>query len=610
MPSKQQFRAWAWFKQSRPATVVCWLWPFLRPDQRRLAVITGITLGLTLIEASIPLVVGRLIDQITATASVPTVVWGVLMVVAIAAVCRGVLVAQQQARIGELGERVAARMRACLWSHLQQVPLEYVRQRGAGRLSLRFLSDTRMLQRLLAQGIVQGAQDIVLLTLVLIALGAIHWRLLIGIAPLIPVYLIAFARINPVLRKVSRSARRQRSRLSAYLHDRFDGMAMIKAYMRYDVEERRLRRLTRRLARYGAQRAMQSGLLQGVSVGAVSLSGVLVLLLAATEIGAGRITSGELIVFYALLGLIAPMFQRIALVNRIIQESYISLERLQATLQTTPEQPHDDSRPALRVQAGSIVIDRVSCRQSGRGYVLRNVSLLARRGELIAITGPNGAGKSTLLELLLGLRQPDSGRIEIDGQPITDVSLESLRAAIGFVPQDMELFDGTIAENVLYGVRHGIPEEQIMRAAKLVGLDRLVGQLPQGWQTRVGRGGKTLSGGQRQLIALARALAADPPILVLDEVGSALDAEAEERVAHTLRRLAAERTVIATTHRAATLHLADRIYVLEQGRVAEVGTHHELLAAQGVYARLFQSESTEVAEVLPEPFCNDQGGES
>lgn len=493
----------AWVRRLRPVTMMGWLWPFVRPDRRQLGVIAGITFALTLIEASIPLIAGRLIDQITATASGTSVVWWALAVLAAAAVGRGALVAQQQARIGELGERVAARIRARLWSHLQLVPLEYVRQRG-GRLSLRFLSDTRMLQRLLAQGIVQGAQDIVLLTLVLIVLGAINWRLLIGIAPLIPVYLIAFTRINPGLRKASRSARRQRSRLSAYLYDRFDSMAMIKAYMRHGLEERRLNRLARRLARYGARRAKQSGLLQGAAIGAVSLSSVLVLGLAAGEIAAGRISSGELIVFYVLLGFIAPMFQRIAVVNRILQEAHISLERLYATLQTAPEQPQNDARPALQVQTGNVQVEQVSCRRNGRGYVLRKVSLAARRGELVAITGPNGAGKSTLLELLLGLRQPDSGRIVIDGQAIADVSLESLRAAIGFVPQDMELFAGSIAENVLYGVRRGIPEEQIMRAAALTGLDRLVARLPDGWQTQVGRGGKTLSGGQCQLIALAR----------------------------------------------------------------------------------------------------------
>ncbi len=575
----------------RVTDVVVWFWPFLRADRGRLIILASVTLLITAIESGAPLVVGWVLDQLITTSTVPPTIWWMLTLLAGAAIGRGALIAAQQARIGELSERVAARIRATLWSRLQQAPLEYVRQRGAGRLSLRFISDTRMLQRLLAQGLVQGAQDIFFLALALIILGCLNWHMLIGVAPLLPIYLIAFLRINPVLRKASRSARRQRSRLAAYLHDRFDGIAMVKAYMQYSSEERRLQRLTRRLARYGSRRAVQSGRLQGIAVGAIGICSVLVLMLAATEIAAGRMSGGELVVFYTLLGLMTPIFQRIAVINRVMQESWISLERLQAILQTAPEQPQHDDRPALRVTAGQIVVDQVSCRRSGRGVVLRKVSLTANRGELVAITGPNGSGKSTLLELLLGLRYPDNGRILIDNQSAAEVSLASLRSAIGFVPQDIALFDGSIAENILYGVRHGIPEERLLSAAAITGLDQLIERLPQGWHTRVGRGGSALSGGQRQLIALARALAADPPILVLDEIGSALDAEAEEYIAQTLLRLAEERTIVVATHREATLRLAHRIYVLDQGRVVESGTHTELLNAQGWYARMFGQQA-------------------
>ncbi|NWG19881.1 MAG: ABC transporter ATP-binding protein [Chloroflexi bacterium] len=584
-------------RASRFVRVLLWLAPFLRPDRRRLLAVAATTLLLTITETTTPVIIGIFVDVMLDAAHDSRSAgmnghWLLLVLLAVMALARGFLVARQQAQIGDLGEGVAARIRTRLWGHLQDVPLDYVHRCGPGRLSLRFISDTRMLQRLIAQGMVQLAQDMLLLGAILAALMIINWRMTLGVALVMPVYLVLFYRLNPSLRHASRAARRSRSRLAAYLHDRLEGMVVIKTYVRQMAEERRLKRLARRLARNGARRASQSGALQGLAAGVVALSSVIVLALATLEVSSGRITAGGLVLFYTMLGLIIPIFQRIALANRIFQESYISLERLQQTMNVASERPVRDTRPRLRVSDGEVMVEGVTCRRSERGTVLRNVTLHARRGELIAITGPNGAGKSTLLELILGLRQPSTGRICIDGQSIGEVALDSLRAAIGFVPQDAPLLDGAIAENILYGVRSGIPEEQIQRAAELTGVDQLVARLPNGWQTRVGPGGGNLSGGQRQMVALARALAADPPILLLDEAASALDAGAEEQLARTLRQIAQQRTVIVSAHRPATLHLADRIYVLERGRVVEVGSHTDLFATNGVYARLFRAGST------------------
>ncbi len=584
-------------RASRFVRVLLWLAPFLRPDRRRLLAVAVTTLLLTITETTTPVIIGIFVDVMLDAAHDSRSAgmnghWLLLVLLAVMALARGFLVARQQAQIGDLGEGVAARIRTRLWGHLQDVPLDYVHRCGPGRLSLRFISDTRMLQRLIAQGMVQLAQDMLLLGAILAALMIINWRMTLGVALVMPVYMVLFYRLNPSLRHASRAARRSRSRLAAYLHDRLEGMVVIKTYVRQMAEERRLKRLARRLARNGARRASQSGALQGLAAGVVALSSVIVLALATLEVSSGRITAGGLVLFYTMLGLIIPIFQRIALANRIFQESYISLERLQQTMNVASERPVRDTRPRLRVSDGEVMVEGVTCRRSERGTVLRNVTLHARRGELIAITGPNGAGKSTLLELILGLRQPSTGRICIDGQSIGEVALDSLRAAIGFVPQDAPLLDGAIAENILYGVRSGIPEEQIQRAAELTGVDQLVARLPNGWQTRVGPGGGNLSGGQRQMVALARALAADPPILLLDEAASALDAGAEEQLARTLRQIAQQRTVIVSAHRPATLHLADRIYVLERGRVVEVGSHTDLFATNGVYARLFRAGST------------------
>ena len=188
---------------------------------------------------------------------------------------------------------------------------------------------------------------------------------------------------------------------------------------------------------------------------------------------------------------------------------------------------------------------------------------------MVALVGANGAGKSTLLELLPRFRQPTNGRIVIDGQDTAGVSLESLRSKIGFVNQETPLFDGTITENVTYGTRDDASEEQIQQAARLAGVDELVASLPEGWETKVSEGRRMLSRGQRQRVVLARALAADPPIIVLDEVGSALDIETQRTLAEQLRMLAQHKTVIVATHSMPAMLMADRVYKMEGGRIVE-----------------------------------------
>jgi ABC-type multidrug transport system fused ATPase/permease subunit len=291
--------------------------------------------------------------------------------------------------------------------------------------------------------------------------------------------------------------------------------------------------------------------------------------LAAEEVAAGRLSAGYLVTSYALIGLLAPVVQRITTFNRTLQEAQISVERLAQTLAEEPESPRDEELPEVEVSEGLVSVEGVSFSYPDGTLALDEVSLTAGRGELVALVGPNGAGKSTLLELLPRFRQPTNGRIMIDGQDIADVSLESLRSKIGFVNQETPLFDGTITENVTYGTRDDASEEQIQQAARLAGVDELVASLPDGWETKVREGRRMLSSGQHQRVVLARALAADPSIIVLDEVGSGLDIETQRTLSEELRVLAQHKTVILATHSMPAMLMAERVYRMEGGRIVE-----------------------------------------
>src|SRR5215218_3337838 len=552
------------------------LWPYLKQERRRLFLIAAATLGITVVEVSIPILVGIFLDSLLSELSgrQPTMApvldnRTIIALLAVGALLRGYLLYQQRSLSGQTGQRVAARMRDALWVHLQQMPLEYTRRRGPGRLLVRFISDTKAVQRLVSQGMVQLVQDVLVVIGVIAVLTYLNLLVGLGTILLLPLIALIFRRINPRVQKASRDTRTRRTRLSAYMNERLTGLAAVKIHGRQRAEAKRARKLNRNVASRGGRLATAGAQLQGASAGAVALVTTLTLALAAEEVAAGRLSAGYLVTSYALIGLLAPIVQRITIFNRTLQEAQISVERLAQTLAEEPESPHEEELPEVEVSEGLVSVEGVSFSYPDGTLALEDVSLTARRGELVALVGPNGAGKSTLLELLPRFRQPSNGRIVIDGQDIADVSLESLRSKIGFVTQDTTLFDGTIAENVTYGARGDTSEEQIQQAARLAGVDELVSSLPEGWETKVSEGRRMLSRGQRQRVVLARALAPDPSIIVLDEVGSALDIETQRTLAEQLHMLAQHKTVIVATHSMPAMLMADRVYKMEGGRIVE-----------------------------------------
>src|SRR5215218_9525281 len=563
------------------------LWPYLKPERRRLLLIAAATLGLTVVEVSVPILVGifmnSLLSELSGRQSTTAPVMDnrmILVLLAVGALLRGYLLYQQRSLSGRIGQRVAARMRDAVWVHLQEVPLDYARRRGPGRLLVRFISDTKAVQRLVSQGMVQLGQDVLFVGGAIAVLTYLNLVVGLSTALLLPLTALIFWRINPRVQQASRDTRNRRTLLSAHLNERLTGLAVVKIHGRQREEAKRVGKLNRKVASRGARLASAGGQLQGASAATVALVTTLTLGLAAEEVAAGRLSAGYLVTSYALIGLLAPIVQRITIFNRTLQEAQISVERLAQTLAEEPESPHEEELPEVEVSEGLVSVEGVSFSYPDGTLALEDVSLTARRGELVALVGPNGAGKSTLLELLPRFRQPSNGRIVIDGQDIAGVSLESLRSKIGFVTQDTSLIDGTTTENVTYGVRGDASEaseEQIQQAARLAGVDELVASLPDGWETKVREGRRMLSSGQRQRVVLARALAADPSIIVLDEVGSVLDIETQRTLTEQLRVLAQHKTVIFATHSMPAMLMADRVYRMEGGRIVEEDRHEVVL---------------------------------
>lgn len=334
------------------------------------------------------------------------------------------------------------------------------------------------------------------------------------------------------------------------------------------------------------------------AISAVATAGLFYL--AAVEVRNGAMTVGDLIYFYMCMGDLFMPLVALANVNAALQQMAVVVSRV---FEVLDEEVVIQDRPnAVRLESvqGRVMFRNVSFRYSEAGdEVIKDLSFRVRPGESLAVVGPSGSGKSTLVNLLLRLYEPTQGRVLLDDYDIRDIRLSSLRRHISVVPQEPVLFSGTIAENIRYG-RNEVTPDQIMTAAKQSELHDFVMDLPEKYEAKVGERGSNLSGGQKQRLAFAMALLTDPSILVLDDTTSALDAKTEARIQATLDRIMANRTTFVITHRISTAQRADRILVLDNGRMANWGTHDELVATPGVYLDLYEQQQSQPDPVLAE----------
>lgn len=487
-----------------------------------------------------------------------------------------------------IGQRVMFDLRRELFGHLQRLSIPYFDRNPVGRLMTRLTSDVESLNELLSSGVVTIFGDVFTLIAIFLMMAFMDWRLTLVVVVVIPFLLGLAFMFRHRVRSAYRDIRIRLARINAFLQEHLSGMRVVQLFGREVAAGRAFDRVNRdHLTAH-----LRSIRIYAVFFPAVELltSVALAFLLwygGARTLG-GTLTVGVLAAFLQLTRRSFQPLQDLSEKYNILQSAMASSERVFAVLDTQPEivearHPVTLTRPVR----GEIRFEDVWFRYAATGpWVLRDVSFAVRPGDMVALVGHTGAGKTTIANLLLRFYDAERGRIRLDGHDIRHLSLADLRRAIGLVQQDLFLFTDDILANLTLG--NAAREERARAAAHRIGVDRVIARLPGTWSFRVGERGQSLSVGERQLLAFARALAADPAILLLDEATSSVDSETEARIQSAMHELMQGRTSVVIAHRLSTILEASQILVLHHGEIRERGTHAELLRQGGLYQRLYE----------------------
>ena len=563
----------------------------LRPHGRRLMLILVLVVVAAAAQAGGPWLIGRAIDLYILRSDADGLAWTMLLLLGVYLV--GTFASRGQIlQVGSVGQSVLASLRERIFERLLRLPLGYFDRRPAGDLMSRVTNDVDTLNQLLSQGVTQLLGSLFSLVGIVIAMLLLDWRLALACFAVIPAMLFTNVYFARRARRAFRTTRETVGDVTAGLQEEIVGIREAQAFNRTEanIERFRERNAANRTANVQAV-AITSAFAPAIDV-LGTLATALVIGYGGYLVVNGTLTVGLLTAF---LIYVQQFFRPIQLASQVYTQAQSALaggERIYNILDERVEPPDPPEAPKLATVQGRIELDNVSFAYEQGRPVLRDVSFRVEPGQTVALVGPTGAGKTTIANLIPRFYDASEGAVRIDGHDVREVERRSLREKIATVLQEPFLFSGTIAENIGYG-RMGATRAEIEAAARAVSAHAFIAALPDGYDTTLGVGGGTLSGGQRQLLSFARAVLADPRILILDEATSNIDTRTEALIQEALATLLKGRTSLVIAHRLSTIRNADLILLIEAGRIAERGAHAELLKKNGLYANLYRRQFRE-----------------
>jgi subfamily B ATP-binding cassette protein MsbA len=559
--------------------------PFLKPYLSRMVLAGLLVMGVAAINLALLRLAGTLWDIITVqhdqsrmTDLIAVFLWLVVL--------QGLCSMGHSYLTAWISQRIVADFRRHLFAHLHTLSVSFFARRRTGELLSRLMNDVTVIQSVVTETPIDSAKQLVTFVGGITFLLTMNWRLCLLILVLLPLLVLVAKFFGRRLKSLSTSIQDQTAALSTLIEEVISGIRIVKSFVQTQREETRFAAQVEQTLALTMQRAG----VMAVFIPVISLltfsAAAAVLWYGGRQVIDGSVSPGDLFAFVLFAGILIGPFSSAARVFAQIREAQGATQRVFEILDTRSEVSDSPAATSLSTVSGHIRAEHVNFGYDPRQPVLTDVSFEAKPGELVAIVGPTGAGKTTVMNLLHRFYDPTEGHISVDGQDLHQVTMDSWYRQIALVPQETILFGGTIFDNIRYGDREATQEE-VVAASRSAHAHDFIMSFPEQYQTIVGEKGINMSGGQRQRIAIARAIVKNPRILLLDEATSALDSESERLVQEALEQLMKGRTTFVIAHRLTTIQRADRILVLNKGRLVETGTHAELMDRKGLYQYLY-----------------------